>query len=366
MATRAVKRVVLTGANQPLELWERPVPAPDPGGVIVRVSIAGVCGTDVHLWRGDLPLPNPIVLGHEGIGTIEELGSKAITDYAGVPIRLGDRVYWQPVRQCHHCYYCTVAKDFSLCDNAMEGLFRHANEPPSGCYAEYSWLPEGMAFYRIPDDTPSEAIIAFGCAMPTILQGIERLGGIALNQAVVVQGCGPVGLAATFLARLSGAREVIVIGAPPARLEMARRLGATTTIDLTKTSEADRLEQIRDLTDGHGPEVVIEAAGHLSAFPEGVKLVAKNGRYLVVGLWSAPGTVPFEPRYINNNNIRIVGTALGQPSHLYGAIQVARAHHRDFPLAEAVTHRYGLGEAQKALDSVARLETIKAVIIPSS
>src|SRR5262249_28734355 len=155
------------------------------------------------------------------------------------------------------------------------GLFRDANEPPSACYSEYSWLPAGMPFYRIPDDTPSEAVIAFGCAMPTMLQGIERLGTIAVNQTVVVQGCGPVGLAATLLARLSGARQVIVIGAPERRLAMARRLGAMATLNLEMLkTEDERVQRVRDLTEGRGAEVVIEAAGVVAAFAEGLKVVA--------------------------------------------------------------------------------------------
>jgi threonine dehydrogenase-like Zn-dependent dehydrogenase len=366
MATRTSRRVALVGANQPLEIWERPLPAPEPGGIVARVQMSGVCGTDLHLWRGEVALPYPVTLGHEGIAWVEELGKDVTTDYAGTPITVGDRVYWQPTRQCHRCYYCTVEKDSSLCVNMFAELSRDANEPPSGSYAEFCSLPPGMAFYRVPDDTPTEALIAFGCAMPTVLQGFDRLGGIALNQSVVVQGCGPVGLAATLMAHLCGARQVIVIGAPERRLGMARRLGATATIDMESFGqEADRIAQVRDLTDGRGAEVVIEAAGHLPAFTEGIKLVAKNGRYLVIGLWSAPGTVPIEPRYLNNNNIRIIGTALGQPQHLYRAIQVAQKYHRQFPMAEAISHRFALGEAQKALEAVARLETVKAVIVPN-
>jgi 5-exo-hydroxycamphor dehydrogenase len=94
-------------------------------------------------------------------------------------------------------------------------------------------------------------------------------------------------------------------------------------------------------------------------------LAAKAGRYLIVGLWSAPGTTPVEPRYLNNMNIRINGTAVYLGRHLYGAIQVARRHHREFPMAEAVTHRFPLAEAQKALEAVSRLETVKAVITPA-
>ena len=366
MANRVSKRAVLVGPNRSIEVWERPILPPQLGEVLLGVQMSGVCGTDVHLWRGEVPLPGPVVLGHEGIGVIEELGKGVTTDYAGVPVEVGDRVYWVPLHPCYRCYYCTVVKDSSLCENFMGDVFRDANEPPSASYSEYSWLPAGMPFYRIPDDTPSEAVIAFGCAMPTMLQGIERLGGITVNQTVVVQGCGPVGLAATLLSRLSGARQTIVIGAPERRLAMARRLGATATINLeTLKTEEERVQHVRDLTEGRGAEVMIEAAGVVAAFAEGLKIVAKNGRYLIVGLWSAPGSVPVEPRFINNTNLRIIGTALFQSQHVYDAIQVARLHHREFPIAEAVTHRFSLGESQKALEAVARLETVKAVIIPA-
>lgn len=366
MSDRTSKRAVLVEANQAVEVWEHPVSSPRQGEIVVRVLMAGVCGTDVHFWRGEVDLPGPLVLGHEGIGVIDQLGERVSTDFAGAPLGVGDRVYWVPLRPCHHCHYCTVEKDLSLCENGMADIFRDARLPPSASYSEYSWLPAGMPFYRIPDDTPSEAVIAFGCAMPTMLQAIDRLGGIELNQTVVVQGCGPVGLAATLLARLSGARQIIVIGAPEQRLAMAQSLGATDMINMEEfASEDERVQRVRDLTQGRGAEVVIEAAGAVAAFGEGLKIVAKNGRYLVVGLWSAPGTVAVEPRYLNNNNLQIIGTALYQPQHLYRAIQVAQKHHADFPMAEAVSHRFLLAESQQALDAVARMETVKAVIVPS-
>jgi 5-exo-hydroxycamphor dehydrogenase len=169
-----------------------------------------------------------------------------------------------------------------------------------------------------------------------------------------------------MMARVSGARRVIVIGAPARRLEMARKLGADATIDLqTCKTDSERVAAVRDLTDGRGADVVIEAAGHISAFAEGIKLAAKNGSYLVIGLWSAPGTVQVEPRYINNNNIRIIGNALAQPQHLYGAIQVARTHHREYPMADVITDRFTLADTQKALEAVEKLQTIKSVVVPN-
>ncbi|MGH7804127.1 MAG: alcohol dehydrogenase catalytic domain-containing protein, partial [Candidatus Binatia bacterium] len=150
------KRAVLVKANAPVEIWERPMKPPGPGEAMIRTKYAGVCGTDVHLWRGEIPLPAPIVLGHEGIGAIEELGPDVQTDYAGTPIKKGDLVYWVPLLPCYRCFDCTVVEDVTQCDQALAALFRAADEPPSCCYTELAILPRGMAFYRIPEDTPAE------------------------------------------------------------------------------------------------------------------------------------------------------------------------------------------------------------------
>ncbi len=365
MTNRTGKRAVLTGANQPIEIWERESPGAGPGEAVLKLEFGGVCGTDVHFWHGEVPLPGPVVLGHEGIGIIEELGEGLATDSAGAPIAIGDRVYWQPVTPCNHCYPCTILNGVSMCENAFASLFGDANAPTPSTYSEVITLGTGLPFYKLPDDTSSEAVIAFGCAMPTMLQGMERLGGIQAGQTVVVQGSGPVGLAATMLAPLAGAHQVIMIGAPAPRLEMARKLGADHTIDITQiTSVTERTERVRELTNGRGAEVVIEAAGVLEAFSEGLQLVAPSGRYLIVGLWSAPGTVAVEPRLINNGNLQIIGTALAGPRHLYQAIQVAQMQQSRLPMAEAISHRFTVEQSQQALEAVAAQETVKAVLVP--
>lgn len=359
------KRAVLTQAGMPLEIWDEPVTYPGPQEVLVRTELSGVCGTDVHLARGEVDLPGSIVLGHEGVGRIEMLGEGLTTDYAGTHIATGDRVYWVPLNPCGHCYACTVEEEPTHCGDMLGQLFRNGASSPVCTYTELALLPRGMAFYRIPDDTPSEAVIAFGCAMPTMLKGIERLGGIAVNDSVIIQGAGPVGLAATLLARVSGARQVIVVGGPGHRLEMAVRLGANATVNIEEIPDpVQRFELIMDLTRGRGADIVIEGAGYLSAFDEGVKFAAKGGRYLVAGLWSTPGTVAIEPRYLNNMNLRIIGTALYEGRHIHGAIEVARTYHTQFPITDAITHRFTLEDSQKALDAVARHDSIKAVIVP--
>ncbi|MEJ0084510.1 MAG: zinc-binding dehydrogenase [Pseudomonadota bacterium] len=362
---RNVKRAVLVKPGSPLEIWDRPTPPAASGEVIVSVLMSGVCGTDHHLASGDITLPNPMVLGHEAIGRIEELASDVTTDNAGQPVKVGDLVYWQPLRPCHRCYACTVLGDVSQCPNLVtHQLHQHADKPPFGTYAQYVWLPDHTAFFKVPPDVPPDALIAFGCAMPTVLHAIERLGGIRYGQHVVVQGSGPVGLAATLLAHLAGAATVTVLGAPLNRLEMAKRLGATATVDVMNTSQEERAATVMEITDGRGADVVIEAAGRIPAFSEGLRLVARDGTYVIIGLWSAPGTTPVEPRYLNNRNVRVIGSNLTKPRHIYDTIQVVQLAHRRFPLAEMVTHRFTLEQAQAALDTVARGEPLKAVIVP--
>ncbi|OAP24300.1 MULTISPECIES: zinc-binding dehydrogenase [Amycolatopsis] len=362
---RMAKRAVLVEPGAPIEIWDCPVPPASGGDIVVAVEMAGVCGTDHHYSLGEVELPGPMVLGHEGIGRVEELGPDVSTDYAGEKIEPGDLVYWVPLRPCHRCHACTVLEDTSLCPNLSPGRFRAAELPPSATYTEFAVLPAGMAYFRVPPGTPPEAVIAFGCAMPTMLHAMERLGGVEYGQSVVVQGCGPVGLAAVLLSRLAGAGDITVIGGPPARLKMAERLGATATIDIGAAPDSEeRFAAIMAASANRGAEVVIEAAGKLPAFEEGMRLVARGGRYLVVGLWSAPGSTPLEPRRVNNANLRIIGSALSRPKHLHQAIAVARSCHQRFPLAEVVSHRFSLDQSQQALEALGRLETVKAVIVP--
>ena len=225
---RSGRRMVFVGAGRPLECEVGDIGTPAPGGLVVRTTIAGVCGTDAHRLDGDLPDPGrAVTFGHEGIGVVEELGAGVTADMDGLPLRVGDTVYWSP-------------------SSRQPGIASELGWPPPAelanpaAYQDYATLPPSNVVCRVPDDTDPEAVIAFGCAMPTALGGIARLGGVRPGQSVVVQGCGPVGLASTFLAGLTAARQVIVIGAPDNRLAAAARLGATTTIAFERTTVAER------------------------------------------------------------------------------------------------------------------------------
>jgi 5-exo-hydroxycamphor dehydrogenase len=353
------RATVLVEPNR-VETWDVPIVDPEPGGALVRIVIGGVCGSDVHIKTGEAGImPFPIILGHEGVGRIEKLGSLE-TDYAGIPVKPGDLVYWSPISACHRCHSCNVL-DETPCDNSR--FFEHAEKPNWGSYADYAWLPNGLAFFKLPDNADPLAVAALGCALPTVLRGFDRCGPVRLGETVVVQGAGPVGLSAILVAKQAGAAQVIVIDGVDARLEIARSLGATATISLGVSAE-ERRRQVYDLTGPAGPTLVVEAAGVLPAFPEGVDLTGVHGRYVILGLWGAIGTQPISPRDMTTKNLTIAGATFPKPKHYYEAMHLAARLQDDVPLAKLVSHRFAIEDADKALDAVHRGEAIKAVIDP--
>jgi threonine dehydrogenase-like Zn-dependent dehydrogenase len=351
---------VLVEPNR-VETWDVQVFDPEPGGALVRIVAGGVCGSDVHIMSGEAGvMPFPIILGHEGVGRIEKLGAGVTTDYAGVPVKPGDLVYWAPIALCHRCHSCTVL-DETPCDNST--FFAHAEKPNWGSYADFACLPNGLAFFRLPDGASVDAVIALGCALPTALRGFDRCGPVRMGDTVVVQGAGPVGLSAILLAKLSGAREIIAVDMHENRLAIARSLGATATVSL-KDSPEERRRQIYDRVAPNGPDIVVEAAGALPAFPEGVDIAGNHGRYIILGLWGAIGTQPISPRDLTIKNLTIAGATFAKPKHFHQALHLAARLNGEYPLAEIVSHRFGVAQALEALDATAAGSVIKAIIDP--
>ena len=326
------KAAVLVGKNR-LETWDVEVSAPEPGGAVVRTILGGVCGSDVHIVTGDAgEMPFPIILGHEGV----DLG-------------------------CHRCYSCTILEE-TPCENSR--YFEDAAKPNWGSYSDYAWLPNNMPFYRLPDGAQPEAIAALGCALPTVLRGFDRCGPVRFGDSVVVQGAGPVGLSGVLVAAQAGAREIIVIDGAPARLEAAIKLGATSTVSLGLPAE-ERKRMIYDLTGKQGPDIVIEAAGALPAFPEGVDISGIHSRYIILGLWGAIGTQPISPRDLTLKNLTISGASFPSPKNYYQAMQFAARVQDRVPLADLVSHRFGIGQAAEALEVTRTGVATKAVIDPT-
>ncbi len=363
------RAAVLDAFQQPLAVRDYPLPARlEPGAALVRTEMAGICGTDVHLWKGELPITLPVILGHETVGRIERLGEGLERDWSGRPLAEGDRVTWTSTTSCGRCYYCAGKRLPTRCpERRAYGIGYRSDESPHflGGYAEFHYLRPQANIFKLPGDVSNEAIIGAGCALITAIHGVERTG-IDWQDTVVVQGAGPVGISALAVAKTAGASKVIVIGGPRHRLDMALRFGADVVIDLAEVPDATaRLGLVRQLTGGHGADVVLECAGVPQAVAEGWELCRDGGKYLILGHYCDAGPIQLNPHVITRKQLQVFGSWSSEPRHLQAAIEFLARYPEAYPFASMVTHRFGLEQANEALQLVARWETGKCVFTPA-
>jgi threonine dehydrogenase-like Zn-dependent dehydrogenase len=361
------RAAVLTNYEIPLELKEFPVPETiEPGAALVRVTLAGICGTDVHLWRGQLPIPLPVILGHETVGVIEELGEGLAVDWSGQPLAVGDRINWNSSINCGECYYCRTKPQPTRCvGRKAYGISYSCSVAPHllGGYADYIYLRPGTAIFKLPEDLPTEAVIGAGCALVTSLHGIERIR-VEMGDNVVVQGSGPVGLASLAVAKASGAAQVIVFGGPPHRLELAKRFGADVCIDIEKSSVEERKARVLELTGGFGADVVIECVGIPAVVPEGLELCRDGGRYLVLGHYGNAGTVELNPHVITRKQLTVAGSWGLEARHTQAGLKFLARTREQFPFEQLVCEPFPLERAFEALQATASWTTAKSAIAP--
>jgi len=359
---------VIAGPNSPVELREVPTPSLERDSAILKVEFSEVCGTDVYLQQGLLAgVPYPLVPGHVSVGRLEKILG-VITDVHGRPFREGDRVTFLDVhRTCNACWYCLVAKATTRCPNRkVYGITYGLADGPAGGWAEEIYIKPGTRCIGLNSDP--ETFIAGGCALPTALHAIER-SNIGFGDAVLVLGAGPVGLNAIMVAILSGARLVLCIGAPELRLNAAAEAGACDTLNFEEQTEQNRLEWVRERTDGRGADITIEATGDPSAVVEAMRFTRDAGRVVIVGQYTDHGPVPpekgFNPHLdLNRKHLDVRGCWGSDFSHFYRAVELVADPKHGAPwvgLRSKLSH-YSLVEANKALNDVAQGKVIKAVI----
>ncbi len=368
MPGRTCSVAVLTAYEKPLEIREYPVP--DEIGAaeaLVRVEMAGICGTDVHLWLGQLPISLPVILGHETVGRIERLGPDLKHDWRGTPLAVGDRITWASSITCGECYYCRVKRQPTRClHRKAYGISYCVDQSPHlrGGYAQYILLREGTAIFRIPDSLPTEAVVGGGCALMTAIHGLERTP-VKFGDTVVIQGTGPVGLAALALARHSGADKVIAIGAPDHRLKLAREFGADQVISIEAIPDTnERRQLVLGGTGGYGADLVVECVGYPSAVPEGLELCRDGGTYLVLGQYADAGNVLMNPHTITRKQLTVAGSWAFEARHVNYTLQFLDNTHWKDQFAKQVSHRFPLQQANEALQTVRQHRSAKAVIVP--
>ena len=356
---------VMRAFATPLSLEEVEIPKLTPGQVLVKVEAAGVCGSDVHMWKGKDPrTPLPMILGHEGVGRVVDI-RRSKRDVHGEKISPGDLILWERGVTCGGCYYCAVLHEPALCPHRWAyGIHRSFEAPPhlNGCYATHLILDTSTHVIPLKDVEDPALFVAASCSGATAAHGFA-LSPAHVGETVVIFGPGPLGAFSVLLAAANGAEQIIVVGGTASRLDLCQRLGATIIFNRHGTTENERERVIRDVTHGRGADTVIEASGSVAAAQEGLHLVRAGGTLSLVGFGAPVGEMEIAPfESLVRKNVRVQGVWVSDVSHTLRAISLVRQNRG--VLAEFVTHRFPLGQATEALEAVASRQAMKAVLLP--
>lgn len=356
---KTIRSMVLEKFNEPLVKREFSTPVLKEGELLVKILAAGVCGSDIHMWKGKDPrIILPIILGHEGIGIIEKIsGSKK--DFFEENLVKGDFIIWDRGVTCGKCHFCTVKNSPYLCpDRKTYGI----SFSSSGCYSEYIHLLAETKIIKLKvEDACGEknidpaVLVSASCSGATAAHTIE-LANIKKGSTVIIQGPGPIGIFMTAFALDKGADKVIVIGTEPdrKRLKLCKEFGATDTLVTGRVNPKDHKLSA---------DVVIECTGSSKALNEGLKMVSPGGIYLIPGIATPTGDVPFNVfENIARKNVRIQGVWVSDTSHLYEAVKLILS--KKYPFEKLITHRFPLDSATEALKKMDSREALKAVLIP--
>ena len=324
--------------------WDE-VPDPeitDDGDIIVRVDATTICGTDLHILKGDLPeVRNGRILGHEAVGTVEEAGDGVRT------LTPGDRVLVSSVSACGTCQYCRAAR-YGQCLSGGGWVLGHTID---GTQAEYVRVPfADTSTFRVPDGAADEEILMLADVLPTGYEVGVLAGGVRPGDVVAVVGAGPVGLAAIAGAQLFSPSHIVAIDLSDARLEAAKHFGADVIVN---NSREDPLQVIRDLTGDLtgrlGADVSIEAVGVPDTFELAVKLVRPGGRIANVGVHGAPVTLDLEEQWIRDITITTGLVDTYSTPTLLQLVASGQINVKPF-----ITHHFGLDEFDEAYDVFSR------------
>lgn len=335
-------------------LEEKPIPAVGPGDALVKITTTTICGTDIHILKGEYPVAPGRIIGHEPVGVIADLGP-GVSGYA-----VGQRVIIGAITPCGQCHSCLDGHQ-SQCGGKALGGWRFGNTI-DGCQAEYVLVPFAMAnLTPVPDGLTDEQVLMCPDIMSTGFGGAEN-AHIKIGDTVVVFAQGPIGLCATAGARLMGASRIIVVDSIESRLQMAKSLGADILIDYSKT---DPVDEIMRITEGRGADVAIEALGTQQTFESCLRVLKPGGTLSSLGVYSGKLSLPLDAFAAGLGDHKIITTLCpGGKERMRRLMDVLASERLD--LKPMVTHRFRLDDIEAAYDLFAnqRDGVLKVAITP--
>jgi alcohol dehydrogenase len=334
-----------------LRSWEeKPDPTiHDPTDAVVRIDSATICGTDLHILKGDVPeVEAGTVLGHEAVGTIVEVGAAVTT------LEPGDRVLVSCITSCGRCPFCREGR-YGLCSGGGGWIFGHLID---GLQAEFARVPfADTSVYKVPEELSDEQVLFLADILPTAYEVGVLNGGVGPGDTIAIVGAGPIGLATVLTAKLYTPGRIIAIDLADSRLEKAHELGADVTIN---SGTEDPLARVLELTGGLGADVAVEAVGVPETFELCAELVRPGGRVANVGVHGHPATLHLEKLWIRDVTITTGLVDTVTTPRLLKLIAEGRLDATPF-----ATHRFPLGETMAAYDTfatAAETDALKVVL----
>ena len=347
-----MKAVVFYGPGQ-LGIETVPLPRARAGEAVIRVTLTTICGTDLHIVRGEYPVKPGLIIGHEAVGVIHELG-EGLSGY-----EVGDRVLVGAITPCGQCNFC-LSGNWSQCGGLLGG-WKFGNTI-NGAQAQYLLVPHAQAnLAKISDELADEQVILLADIASTGIAAAES-ADMQIGDSVAIFAQGPIGLCATAGAKLKGASLIIAVESDPARMEIAKRMGADVVLDFTRENV---VESIKHLTRGRGVDVAIEALGTASTFESALRTLRPGGTLSSLGVYSGKLSLPVEPFASGLGDHKIVTTLCpGGKERMRRLIELVR--HGRLDLTPLLTHSFTLEHINEAYELFAARDNgvIKVAIRP--
>ncbi len=353
-----IAKVAMLTSPKHIEVKEFPIPETlEDDDILVRVEGCGVCGTDVHEWKGDPFGLIPVVLGHEGTGEVIGLGKNVKFDTAGNPIKIGDKLVTSVI-SCGECQICrNHPANTNLCDKqGVFGLIGHNDaQPLNGWFATHLLIrAKGATYFVVNElDLKERMILELACVCVHALKRANTTGLLNFNSKVLIQGLGPVGLVMISVLRAAGINHIIAVDGTPMRLEMAKKLGAKTVINFREQTTLDeRVATVKSVSAGMGADFAFQCTGAPPAAADIYSYIRRGGGLCEMGFFVNNGEYTVNPHFaMCNKEITIVGSwDYSADDYPTTVAFLKQAREMNIPIKELITHTFPLDQLNEAME----------------
>lgn len=363
-----ISRVTMLVAKEKVEIKEFNIPEIGDDEMLVKVEGCGICGTDVHEYKNDPFGIIPVVLGHEGSGEVVKIGKNIKKDSAGKALNVGDKIV-TCIIPCGVCDVCLNHPErTNLCENSgIYGLISDDNVHLNGWFGDYLVIRKGSTVFNVSEmDLHSRLLIEPAAVVVHAVERAKATGLLKFNSKVLVQGCGPIGLLLLSVLRTLGIENIIAVDGNDQRLEMAKKLGASETINVMKNKNfEDTIKEVKNVSDGLGVDFAFQCTGSPKAAAGIWKFIKRGGGLCEVGFFVDNGDATINPHFdICNKEITVVGSWVYTPQDYLTTFDfLKRAKGIGLPVNELITHEFELNDLKEAMETNIRQDGIKIVII---